>query len=503
MDRNNPVWRDYLKAIIRIQIDAGVDGVQLDEAELPLTTLQYGGCFCKDCMKQFRAWLEALDANALPEALRGVDLSNFHYGAWLKAQGHDFKERKEEAPLYWAYIRFQREAITRYFGELADYARSYAASKGREVLVSGNFFNVLDQYYALEPKVDLIITEMKNTRYRQPEWYRYVAGFAGEKPVVVVENPYGGVVPELVDMLSVGKGYDRFRMSLYEGAALGANMSVPYGAWMGSVVEDAFYPPHDLCVEIQNFIADHEHLYSRKTWNETAVVYSVESNFQGGTRPGELANTTVNRGGGDLPFWETCRALSNAAQPYDVVFFPEGELRPDAIAVDDLARYRTVVLPEVGYLTERQAEVLTRFLDRGGTVLTQGEVGMNLPDAAQNRIAEHPNARKVKHAAASVVDAAARQVSLETPHDVAVNLMRVEDGAAVHLIRYDYCEDEDRVPDLDELTLTVRLPEAFERVACHDPAGQMSGTLERDGEAHRLTLRNVPLYGIVHLTKDA
>ena len=48
MDRNNPVWREYLKAIIRIQIDAGVDGIQLDEAELPITSFQYGGCFCKD-----------------------------------------------------------------------------------------------------------------------------------------------------------------------------------------------------------------------------------------------------------------------------------------------------------------------------------------------------------------------------------------------------------------------------------------------------------------------
>ena len=45
MDRNNPVWREYLKAVIRIQIDAGVHGVQLDEAETPITALQYGGCF--------------------------------------------------------------------------------------------------------------------------------------------------------------------------------------------------------------------------------------------------------------------------------------------------------------------------------------------------------------------------------------------------------------------------------------------------------------------------
>src|SRR5204862_4974320 len=128
--------------------------------------------------------------------------------------------------------------------------------KGGSVLVSGNFFNLFDHYYALEPKVDLIITEMRNTTYRQPAWYRYVAGFCDDKPVVVVENPYGGVVPQLVEKLKLGRGYDLFRMSLYEAAALGANMSVPYGAWMGSSIQDSFHPPHDLCVEIQRFLAD-------------------------------------------------------------------------------------------------------------------------------------------------------------------------------------------------------------------------------------------------------
>src|SRR5215207_8824756 len=80
MDRNNPAWREYLKAIIRIQIDAGVDGVQLDEAELPLTSLQYGGCFCDDCMRMFRDYLQALPQEDRPQELDGVDLSGFHYG---------------------------------------------------------------------------------------------------------------------------------------------------------------------------------------------------------------------------------------------------------------------------------------------------------------------------------------------------------------------------------------------------------------------------------------
>ena len=104
--------------------------------------------------------------------------------------------------------------------------------------ISGNLYNLFDQYYPFVPKVDMVITEMRNTTYRQPAWYRYVAGFCGDKPVVVVENPYGGVVPELIEKLKVGKGYDRFRLSLYEAAAMGANMSVPYGAWMGSAIHD-------------------------------------------------------------------------------------------------------------------------------------------------------------------------------------------------------------------------------------------------------------------------
>src|SRR5205823_10739906 len=202
-----------------------------------ITSLQYGGCFCRECMTQFREYLRDLPPGRLPAELTGQDLDEFHYGEWLRAQGYDFKQGRERTPLYWEYLRFQRAAITRYFRELAEYARDYGRSTGRDIQVSGNFFNMFEHYYALEPSCDLLVTEMRNTTYRQPDWYRYVAGFAGEKPVVVVENPYGGVVPELIEGLARGRGYDRYRLSLYEAAALHVNMSVPYGAWMGREIE--------------------------------------------------------------------------------------------------------------------------------------------------------------------------------------------------------------------------------------------------------------------------
>ncbi len=504
MDRNNPAWREYLKAIIRIQIDAGVDGVQLDEAELPITSFQYGGCFCKDCMKGFRQYLKDLPADQLPTELRGVDLENFHYGEWLLAQGYDFKTNREGTPLFFEYHRYQTRQIFRYFSELADYARQYAAEKGRKVLVSGNFFNLVAHwYYAMEPKVDLIITEMRNTRYRQPAWYRYVAGFAAGKPVIVAENPYGGVVPDLIQMLKVGKGYDLFRMSLYEAAALGANMSAPYGAWMGSVIQDSFNPPHELCVEIQKFLADHENLFSHKTASETAVVYSVETEFQRESGRGIFADNRFNQETSEVGlFWQTCEALSDAAQPYDVLFFPDGNLRPDTLKLEMLKQYRTIIVPDCRYLTQAQVYLLRDYLENNGHLLVIGELGANLPIEEREVILKHWGTRQMK--SSDTFDLAwlpkEPQVRLATTENLAINLQRVESGVAIHIIRYDYDSGKDQVPDLAELDVELRLPGNFDSVEIFAPNELPQAEYETISEnLHHLRLKNIPLYSIVLL----
>ena len=503
MDRNNPVWREYLKAVIRIQIDAGVDGIQLDEAELPITSFQYGGCFCRDCMKGFRQYLKDLPEGQLPSELHEVDLDTFHYGEWLLAQGVDLKDQRNGAPLFWVYHRYQTRQIARYFAELADYARAYAAEKGRQVLVSGNFFNLIAHwYYAMEPKVDLIITEMRNTRYRQPAWYRYVAGFAAGKPVIVAENPYGGVIPDLVGMLKVGKGYDLFRMSLYEAAALGANMSVPYGAWMGSVIQDSFHPPHELCVEIQDFIADHESLYSHRTASETAVVYSVETEFQRESGQGIFADNRSNTGSSEVgPFWQACEALSDAVQPYDVLFFPDGDLRPDTLTPDSLSQYRTVILPDCRYLTPAQAQLLGEYLENDRRLLVMGELGTNLTQADQEAIVNHPGTRQVEVGAQFDLTwlPFGQQVQLSIPADIAVNLQHVDGGLALHVLRYDYNSQQDQVQILDELALDLHLPGNFSSAEVFAPGVLPSATLEASDGLHRLVLKNVPLYSIVLL----
>jgi hypothetical protein len=381
-----------------------------------------------------------------------------------------------------------------YFAELSDYIKEYGREKGRDVLVSGNFYYFTPHYYAFEPKVDVLITEMDSTSYRQPSWCRYAAGFAKDKPVIVVENPYGGVPPELLPKLKDGKAYDLFRMMQYEAAALGINMSVPYGAWMGSVIEDSFWAPHDVIVEIQDFLAEHEEtLYSTRSFSEVAVAFSVQSAFDWAERNGSAQKH---------PFWRTCDGLVEQHQPFDVLMFPEGVLRADELTLEDLAQYRTLVLPDCTFLTSAQTALVKGFLDRGGRVLATGEVGANLGDAERAALLAHPHLLRTTGVRAEDF-AGGPQVQIPGGPDLAINIQRIGDKqAAIHVIRYDYDEERDEVPVIPSMHIDVRLSRPFRMVKLFSPRGEVTGrlTFSRDvREMHRLELENVPLYFVALL----
>jgi hypothetical protein len=352
----------------------------------------------------------------------------------------------------------------------------------------------------MRQKVDVLVTEMRNTTYRQPAWYRHAAGFASDKPLVVVENPYGGIVPDLLRALHAGRAYDRFRMSIYEAAALGVNMSLPYGSWMGSEIEDAFYAPHELCVETGNFLADHEDLYATTTYSRSAVVFSAGSAFRRIAPPdlmGDTGDNRVNREVADRgPFWAAAEALSDAGQLYDVVYFPDDELGTDHITDAALAQYSTIVLPGCSYLTDSQAAAVASCLHRGARVIATAEICADHPE-----LTDHPRFERIP-THEQLLETLDRQIEAEQLGDAAFNVVRLPDGdAALHLIRYGYDPDSDAVPVLDQARITLTLPEGFTTVAAYSPDDQLGATLESvDGERYQLLLNKIPLYGIVRMS---
>jgi hypothetical protein len=130
-----------------------------------------------------------------------------------------------------------------------------------------------------------------------------------------------------------------------------------------------------------------------------------------------------------------------------------------------------------------------------------GELGSNLPPEVLGPILDHPGARRVPIMPGITVDDLIDepQARVMPGGDLMVNVQRVADGAAVHLIRYDFNAQQDRTPPLPALTIELRLPEQFSRISLHSPSDTMTGALESDGPTHRLRLRDVPIYSVALL----
>jgi hypothetical protein len=489
MDRNNPVWREYLKAVIRIQIDAGVHGVQLDEASTPLMTLQYGGCFCHDCTVGFRDHLASLPEGSLPDDLRGADLSTFDYGDYLRGRSADPRRDGAATPLMHDYFTFQRKAITATFVELASYARHYAREHGRDVLVTGNLYNVFPYYEGIIEHVDLVVTEMRNVGFIQPEWFRYAVGMARGRQVVVVENPYGGVIPQLLRRLDDGEAYDMARLLAYEAAAMGANMTLPYGSWMGAEIEDAFSLPEDLALEIQSFLKQIDDSLSTVSANAVAVLYDVASNVRLTLEREVFADNRVNDTNDDVvaPFWMVSAALGRAGVPFDVVSVTDGVVPAPRPTADELARYRVVVVPGDLDLPGWATTLLAEYAAGGGTVLRDP----GSPTGAVDR---------------GVVDQAGElsPVYVRNATPVGVNTHDLgAGGLAVHIVNYDLDRERGDVRPVRDLTLRVPArPGAVLSVVRPDGPRLELSTRQVGGEV-QVTVPEVQTYAVVEIPAEA
>ena len=520
MCRNNPVWREYLKKIMEIQIDAGVPGIQLDECELPMTSIHSGGCFCKSCMKQFTEYLkERKTAGKLGGEWNGIDLDTFRYGEYLNEHGCTYPEG---APFFRDYWEFQVRQVRRYFTELADYARQYAMEKyGRKLLVSGNFYNMQPAYYPVENKVDIVITEMEHTLFRQPYYYRYCAGFASGKPVIIAENPYGGIVPRLLEMLDSGKGHDLYRIFLLEASVYGCNMSVPYGSWMGNTIKDAFWAPRSLTASVQDFLTAHEECFPGTKSRGAAVLYSYGSYYWRDSSKGSGANgmqdsyeTPMDATAAEwldpdlkpVPFWDTVRALSGINAQYDVVMLPDGDFRADDVTADRLEGYPLVIVPDCPVLTENQQRILLDYAKRGGKVLVSGSLAEGTGLAKQ--LEETGNAVFVPLSGKQDQDVPRFMAAFESlyagfaPVECRAEKTGVQrydnDGKTwVHVLNYRYDDRTDRVTPIEELALTVR--DVGENIKILVPEGDPVPAYEasREDGITRVILHGAGLYTVV------
>ena len=529
MCRNNAVWRDYLKKIMMLQIDAGVPGIQLDECELPMTAISSGGCFCKSCMKQFRDELLCRrQENKLGKEWDDIDLEHFDYGEYLRDNHCTYPQG---APFYRDYWEFQVRQVRKYFSELVDFARGYAKERyERDLLISGNFYNMQPVYYPIESKVDLVVTEMDHTLFRQPYYYRFCAGFAPGKPVIIAENPYGGIIPKLLNMLDEGKGYDLYRVFLLEASMYGCNMSIPYGGWMGNTIRDSFEAPHGLTVEVQNFLYENERCYPRVRSKGVAVLYSYASYYWRDSNKGSGANGMqdsydslmdaaaagwLDPDSKPIPFWDVIRAMSDHNVQYDTLMLPDGNFRPDDFSLEQLDGYPMVVVPDNDKLTENQGRILLEYAKNGGQLLILGR--LDTETDLLNRLMETKRAVHVPiididhyHYMEQFLQAFWKLYRPIAPiicemEKIGVQRYDTDKDVYIHILNYRYDTACDRVVPVKDLRLTVKnvTDMMLEIITMSTEQAAIYHQERLNDTDVQVTLTNAGLYTILHYQRKS
>ncbi|MBG6054920.1 hypothetical protein IWX81_001331 [Salinibacterium sp. CAN_S4] len=459
MDLNNIVWRNYLRAIIRIQIDSGVDGVQFDE---PMAPTQYGGCFCYDCVEGFRNFLTQSPSTRHEAVRKILGAARLDIKAWLLGEG---LSRIDEAPaeVADAYAEFTKDSLTRSMRELADYARTYAMEHhGRRVAVSANVYDALPVYDEFVDFLDVLVPEHAHTRWNQGVWTRYAAAFARGLPLCAGINPYNEhTLAELSDGFARGKLSSRLSTLMFEAAALGINLAVPYGSWMGNQRPGAMYVPAGPTSAAQDFIVENAELIDAEPANPVAVLYSVESNY--------LRAARALRG---TPEKQTGRHSLELAQPplvlagdlvqsgiaFDVVFVSDTAERGELL-LNSLAGYDVVMAHGCERLSDQQLAILEDYLRSGGRIIADDAFGGESNSAGVARLVGAPGFSTGNRVPK---DAILDLGGSDEHESIAVSLRRVRtdsdgDRAALHLVNYQFDEDADRVPRR-LVRPTVRLP---------------------------------------------
>jgi len=506
-DRNNPVWLEYLKAVVRLQIDAGARAIQLDETDSPMTAFRYGGCFCKDCMKQMRRYLATLPVGQLPAELASLDLETFDYRQWLIDRGFRPGDNPQTFPLYAEYARSQQLAIVSTFAELVTAARDYAAQRQVPLRIAGNFYDCAPYYDPMVELVDVLVTEMRDTRYQQPWYFRHGVGLARGRALVAVENPYGGLVPALHEQLKAGRGHDRFRLTIFEASAMGANMALPYGSWLGTEIRDSYSAPRQLALECGAFLEEIDRLITPRSPHRTAVAYSVRSMMRATldsdqfSDQGRWFEPIYRSGQPPASYWPVLEALSRGTVTYDVVVFPDELLRPNDVSAQSLARYDCLVLADMWALSPAQHQAVCEFADAGGEVLVHGSYGLELSDAEVAALFERPGVIRI----ASIEELAARagtEVQAALGPLAAVNLCLTEGGGlAVHVLNYDYDEAADAVRVRTEVPIRIRAGEPYRRALLHRPGSPPTAIpVEQHDDGASFVIPELATYAVVHLT---
>jgi len=135
---NSPQYRESYVAYAKRAVDAGTDGLQMDDPPMNVAAVRWGGCFCPHCLEGFRQYLKGQAAVADLAKWDIDSLDQFDYREYLKARKApvgDAFARYDGGSLKRLFAAFQEQSVRAFYREARSRIDAHA---GRHVVFSSN-----------------------------------------------------------------------------------------------------------------------------------------------------------------------------------------------------------------------------------------------------------------------------------------------------------------------------------------------------------------------------
>lgn len=255
---------------------------------------------------------------------------------------------------------------------------------------------------------------------------------------------------------------------------------------------------------------------------QVAMVYSVPTMMYANYRLATKSPPVNNLAG-------MARALEEGHMPYDVLILSHPELYPDTVTLDDLRKYRLLVVPAITCLSDGQSELIGQYLESGAIVVTLGDVGARdennvprekslvavwktkgevvdlLPDAAlpYSRAQATPAVWAVIARAANAMRALLPEPLLSGPIPRMLwtkTWIHGQDCMSVHLVNYDIDYKAAKPNSTQPFQLSLKLPEgvrAEEAMFLQPGKEAVPVRLRMRGGRVEMTVPPVRVYGVL------
>jgi hypothetical protein len=272
-------------------------------------------------------------------------------------------------------------------------------------------------------------------------WYRLASGFASRAPA--------WICPSILVPRQLG-GQERtayYLLMFLEAYANGGRWA--YNWWPG-VDDQARYSatlPARLKEYIEFIVLNREYFEQAETGNDLAILY--------------MDSAISQRPEAHQKYLALAQALAESGYQYDVLYVGDGRFNPALLDPDRLARYKVLLIPEAGSITDGEADALAAYLaDVGGQVVLYGEAAGTVPGRREDERPllrfwtdyEDAERQRIAGTVGTLNDASV------TCSDPMVNAIRWKMGSEqiLHLLNYNYDDARDTVRHVRGLT--VRLP---------------------------------------------